>query len=171
MQHRTLAGLAMVFGALACSDSTGPATPNATVVVPADIIGVERHDNGTASWIDFSVPVMVTNHGLFPIDQPNCVYRIESLSGGEWKTTYFPACLLSSLAGTDRQIGPGETREFKLSVFANVDGSGSPQWDAPAVDGTYRMAVGLMPPSRGGAIPFIASNPFEIREGFRVGQP
>lgn len=168
---RTIAAIALTVAALACSDATGPETPKATVSVNADIIGVERHVSGTSSWLDFSVPVMITNHGRFPIEQPSCAYRIETLSGSEWATTYYPICTLTAIAGTDRRILPGETREFKLSVFAVVDGSSSPTWNAPAVDGTYRVAVGLMPPSGAGRIPFVASNAFDIREGFRVGQP
>jgi hypothetical protein len=168
---RTIIGLAVAFGALACSDSTGPATPKATVTVGADIIGVTRKISGTSSWLDFSIPVMVTNHGMFPIEQPDCVFRVESLAGNEWKTTYNPICALTSTVVGSRTILPGETREFMMRVFASVEGTSNPQWKAPAVDGTYRVSVGLMPPSDGGPIPFVASNSFEIREGLSAGQP
>ena len=172
MQHaRAIAAVALAVGALACSNPSEPITPKATVLVAANIIGVERHTDGAASWIEFSVPVMITNRSIVAIDQPECSYRIETPSGSGWKTTYTPVCLLSDVAGGGRRILPGETREFRLGVFAVVDGAAYSQWDAPGVDGTYRVAVGLMPPSKGGTIPFVASNSFDIREGVTAGQP
>jgi hypothetical protein len=146
----------------ACSNAAEPRRPNAVVTVQAPTLAAALRPGGSATWLDFTVPLTIRNAGSASFTFFVCGSRVEARSGNAWSTAWFPFCALGSSSPND--ILPGETRTFTVRVTAAIEGAGAPDWTAPGIDGTYRFVAGLVVPGVSGLIPTVASNEFTLSE-------
>jgi len=156
-----LAGVAV--STAACADSTAPPEPSATVMVERQTLAVAMVPAGSVTWIQFTVPVRIHNTGSGPLRFVICASRLEAQGGDQWNAVWAPVCLAESAMAPE--IPAGESRAFAVSVWASVQGSGSPAWRATGTDGTYRFVAGVVRSGVGGVIPTVASNGFTLASG------
>jgi hypothetical protein len=165
LRGRTTFAMVVTWAATACASATEPSAPRATVTVQRDTIVASRVVGGSVTWIRFTVPAAIHNGGSVSLTYPYCVSVIEAPARGVWGVVWSPICALGSK--TDLEIAPGETRQISVDVSAAVAGPGGPTWGSASVDGTYRLAVGLVAAGLDGRIPQIPSNPFTLVDGSR----
>lgn len=159
--HRTLAFVAIAAGIAACSDSTGPRTPNATVTVQASSLAATTVTVGTSSWLQFTVPVRIENKGSETLTYPNCAERVDARTATSWTPVWSPICLATAIYGP-LEIPPGESREFTFPVQVAVSGPDVSPLPVAPVASVYRFVAFLAPPGTNGHIPEVASNSFTL---------
>ena len=159
--RRTLTLVALVAGLAACSDSTGPRAPNATVTVQPTTLAATTVPGGATTWVQFTVPVRIENTGSTTLTLPFCADRVEARSEGTWITAWSPICMLTR-DGVPLEIPPGESREFGETVQIPVSGPGTvPGLTAPgAIE--FRFVESLANAGTTGRIPEVASNTFTL---------
>jgi len=162
LRGRTIFVVVATWAAEACSGTTDPRAARATVTVQRDTIEASRVVGGSVTWLQFTVPAAIHNAGSVSVTFSYCASVIEAPARGAWDAVWSPICALDSRAALE--IAPGETREITVDVSAAVAGPGGPTWNSAAVDGTYRLAVGLVAAGLDGRIPQIPSNSFRLIE-------
>ena len=110
-----------------------------TLAVTADTIIAGLNTAGTVTWLQFTLPVSIFNGRAVPVSVDYCLASVEEPSGAAWKMVWAPVCALEGT--TSPVIAPGETKSFQWGVAAAVTGSGGPTWEAPVVNGTYRLSL------------------------------
>lgn len=158
---RSLLGLLALGIAAACGGPTQP-TVQATVDVGVDAVVADVQQFGDASWLSFDVPVTITNAGRDPVRVASCTYAVEQPTPSGWRTVWSSFCMAGAVV--DMVIPAGEALDVTFHVGGSLTGSVSPRWEAPAIGGTYRLRVGLMPMGGDGAVPMIASDAFVVAE-------
>ena len=160
LYRRTLSVIAVACALAACSDSTAPDEPGATVTVPAQSVAVTTVAVGDVTWIDFTVPLRISNTGSTSLTFVYCATRIEAQGNDGWSKAWSPACLVESTQPV--RILPGAHLETSMTVRAAVAGPGGPPWSVGTTDGSYRVVAGLLPDGAGGKIPTVVSNSFTL---------
>ncbi len=150
---------ALLAGSLSC------ATPNAPVVdaivrVQSDTLVVTQVATGSATWLQFTIPLSIQNLGPTSVTPTACASSIEVQMDDRWERAWSPICALN--ASPDSY--PARTvRTFTLSVSAALPGGrGSPVWGGRR-GASYRVSLGLAPSGRTGRIPLVTSNAFFLR--------
>lgn len=162
--RRTSYVVALAFLAGACSDSTGPAQPRASVSVQTQSLAVTTTVAGSVTWINFTVPLRIHNAGSTVLNFDACASRIEARSGNDWNSAWSPICV--AMGNSQSAIPAGEAREFSVTVVAATQGPGGPMWRASTVAGSYRFVAGVIPTDGvTRIIPTVASNTFELTAG------
>jgi hypothetical protein len=147
----------------ACSDSTAPSLPRATVTVPAQSLAVTTVAAGSVTWIEFTVPLRIDNGGSSPLTFQLCASRVEAQASDAWAAAWTPVCVADGAAPV--VVPAGNRRDVTVSVRAAIQGPGGPAWVPGSTAGSYRFAAGLLGVGASGAIPVVASNAFTLVGG------
>jgi hypothetical protein len=166
---RTLFPVALALASGACSRSTAPAEPSATVTVQRLTLTAAVRQAGSATRMEFSIPVRIDNLGPAPLTFHSCTSRVEAPAADKWTTVWQPICLAENAGPAE--IPPGGSREFTVAVWATIEGPGAPRWLGADIGGTYRFVAGLVPRGIGGLIPTVPSNAFTLVSGTAMAQP
>jgi hypothetical protein len=134
----------------------------ATAEIGVAAVTAEVQEYGGTAWLSFDVPVTITNAGDEPLRVATCAHTVEQPTGADWKTVWRPICQTGE--ASDVVIPAGEAREVTFHIGASLSASAAPQWEAIAVEGTYRLRIGFVPLTGGGAIPTVASSTFVLAE-------
>lgn len=160
LNRRTLSLVALACGLAACSESTAPDDPDATVTVQAPSVAVTTVAAGEVTWIDFTIPLRIENTGSTSLTFVYCASRIEARAADGWSKAWSPVCLVESTLPV--QIPPGAHLETSMTVRAAIGGPGGPTWSPGTTDGSYRFVAGLLPDGAGGIVPTVSSNSFTL---------
>ena len=160
VSRQPLVPFALALLVAACSQTTGPASPQATVTVQRESVPVAMISAGSVTRIEFTIPVSIHNAGPKPLTYVLCASGLELRAGIEWSRVWTPIC--SAETDTPLAIPAGGRREFALSVSASMQGPGGPEWGGDGISGTYRLVAGLMPSGVEGVVPTVASNAFTL---------
>lgn len=158
--RRSITFVALAAGLAACSDSTGPIMPRATVTVPAPSLAATTVTGGAVTWIRFTVPVHIENTGMSTLQYSPCGGRVDVRSGDTWTAAWTPNC--SATEWIPLEIAPGESRDVDVMVDAAISGPGGPPWLAPTAAVEYRFVALLASSTTNGRIPEFASNSFTL---------
>ena len=161
--RRTLVPAALALSTAVCSRATAPPEPGAIVTVARQTLAVTVVPAGSVTWIEFTVPVRIDNTGPAPLHFVMCASGLEVRARDQWNDVWSPVCLAASASPVE--IPAGESREFPVSVWASIQGSGSPSWRGTGTDGTYRFVAGVLRAGASGVIPTVASNAFTLASG------
>ena len=160
---RTLSIGALACALAACSDSTAPTAPQATVTVPAQSIAATTVTSGNLTMLQFTIPVEIENKGTVPLTFAYCASQVEARDADAWASAWMPSC--AALDVFPLEIAPGERRDLTVAVGAVVAGPGGPAWHAGPTATEFRFVAGLMAPGMSGTIPMLPSNTFMLTTG------
>ena len=154
---------ALILVGVACDGSTGPRLePRAetSVIVQQDTLVATVTQYESLEWVQFTIPVTIHNEGPAAVQRFQCGYGIEADAGDAWRRVYSPLCSLELVP--PEVIAPGQTRQLGILIHATLAGPGAPEWKDEGIDGSYRVAIGLLPVGAEGIIPLVTSNPFAL---------
>jgi hypothetical protein len=157
---RTLSIVALACTLAACSDSTAPTTPQATVTVPVQSIAATTVTSGGMTMIQFSIPVQIENKGTVPLAFVYCASQVQARDADAWAGAWSPIC--ATVQTVPEEIAPGQRRDLTVAVGAVVAGPGGPAWHAGPTATEFRFVAGLVLPGTSGTIPQLASNTFML---------
>ena len=107
-----------------------------SVVVPRDTIVATLGSGAGTNWVTFQLPFIVHNPG--PASVYLFDYHLEKLVTGTWSRAY-DALFFHENGGPE--IHPTDSLRVDWDVWAQLGGSGAPQWLVGPIGGTYRIVA------------------------------
>ena len=156
--RRSIAIILLAAGGASCATPSAPALSASVRVRVAEVVAT-RVMAGAVTWIHFTVPLTVENHGATDFRSVSCAAAVDVLVNARWTRAWSPVCA----AASGDIIPAGATRNLDIAVGAAVSGPGAPTWSG-SPGAQYRVSLGVLTDRVDGELPRLTSNSFTIRE-------
>ena len=163
MRHFCLPCFTLVAGLAGsgCSDATSPIERlAATMVVERDTLVASVRSEGPITWMEFTVPLTISNDGPTRVSFSTCDAAIAMLADHGYLIVWEAGCSFTFDGFTT--IEPGETRSIAVPVVASLEGPLGPEWRGRSLEGDYRFWGRLLPPVSSGRVAPVISNEFTL---------